>query len=123
VVNNEKNICNTLTKRHKMATYTYHDSFLTDSLESDEIDRIELEAIEEVDNLKIENSDFKKRLIINRAYMKMALLQMENDEMKDKYNAYKAEYQNALTEITLYQSGRDGIINNNVPSNIALTRA
>jgi hypothetical protein len=123
MVDNKKNICNTLTKRQIMATYTYHDSFLTNSLENSEIDRIELEAIDEVDKLKIEDSDFKKRLVMSRAYMKMALLQLENDGMKDKYNAYKAEYQNTLTEATLYQSGRDGIINNNVTSNITLSRA
>jgi len=75
-----------------MAIYTYNDDFLVSSIESDTLDSEENKAIEEVDKLTIEDDFYKEKLVIAKVYIALALLQLENEGMKAKYDSYSKEF-------------------------------
>jgi len=57
------------------------------------IEEIEQKAIDEIDKLSIEDSFYKEKLTILKVYIQLALLQLENEAMNEKYKSYKKEFE------------------------------
>ena len=75
-----------------MAIYTYDDSFIVGSVDSDELDNAENKAIEEVEKLGITDIFYKEKAVVAKVYVELSLSQLENDGMDAKYKAYKDKF-------------------------------
>lgn len=75
-----------------MATYTYNDSFIVDSVDATEIDNAEAQAILEVDKIGITDEFYKEKAVVARVYVTLATLQLENEGMNDKRRAYEKDF-------------------------------
>ena len=75
-----------------MATYTYSDSFIVDSIDTADIDDAELKAIEEVTKLNITDTFYIEKAVIAKVYMILATVQLDNEGMSDRLKAYSNEF-------------------------------
>ena len=76
--------------------YEYTDTFIVDSVPSEEMERHESAAIEEVERLGITDEYFRKELVVCRTYMLAAREQIESDGMSEKYKTYRHEFDRTL---------------------------
>ena len=72
--------------------YQYDDTFLIDSIDLYELEKKEQDAIIEVNKLGITDEFYKEKLVKSRVYMLLALNQLENEEMREKYRFYEREF-------------------------------
>jgi len=103
--------------------YEYKDEFLIDSIETEELEYYEQEAIKEVDKLNITDDFYKEKLVVNRVYMLCAKAQLEADGMQQKYNIYEKEYKRFLKDAMLFQKGQDGILDEDTIYTVKLGRS
>jgi len=75
-----------------VATYTYDDTFIVDSVSLEELGAAEAKAIEEVQKLNIADPLYVEEMVKARVYATLAMRQLENDGMGDKYAAYNKEF-------------------------------
>jgi len=72
--------------------YQYDDTFLIDSIDLDELEKKEQDAIIEINKLGITDEFYAEKLVKSRVYMLLALNQLENEEMREKYRFYEKEF-------------------------------
>ena len=75
-----------------MATYTYEDTFIVDSVDSVTLDEAEANAIDEIGKLEITDTFYVEKLVMCRVYTTLAAMQLENEGMADKYAVYSKEF-------------------------------
>jgi len=100
--------------------YEYHDDFIVNSVDTDEFEQYEAEAVEQVSKLGIEDDFFIKRLVVSRVYILATRSQFEADGMEAKHKVYSQEYKDALNEALLI--GKDGVKNRNKVFSVPLSR-
>ena len=77
--------------------YEYNDKFLTDGVETTEIENIEAEKYNFVLNkLNISDNYYLEKMTKSLVYMELAKKSLESEGMKAKYDVYKAEYRHFL---------------------------
>ena len=76
--------------------YTYYDDFVFDSLPTDELEKLEADAIKEVDLLGITDEYFREKLVRARVCMMASTHQVENDGFEQKYRYCEKEYAHYL---------------------------
>ena len=72
--------------------YEYKDEFVVDSVDVVELEKQELKAIHEIDLIGTTDAIYKEKLVVYSVYMELALMQLEADGMKEKYDGYAKEY-------------------------------
>lgn len=72
--------------------YEYKDTFIVDSVDPNDLETQEIKAVKEIDSLNITDATMKEKLVIYSVYMELALMQLEAEGMKDKYDGYSKEY-------------------------------
>jgi len=77
--------------------YEYEDSFIIDSIDTEELEKKETESITEIEKMNITDEFYKEKLVKCRVYMLLAREQMENEGMYEKYKIYEREFNRYLT--------------------------
>jgi len=77
--------------------YEYEDSFIIDSIDTEELEKKETESITEIEKMNITDEFYKEKLVKCRVYMLLAREQMENEGMGEKYRIYEKEFNRYLT--------------------------
>jgi hypothetical protein len=86
--------------------YAYDDEFLTAGIDEDTLLKYENEAFFEVtQKLNILDEFFVEKLVTAKVYMKIARLNLESDGMRDKFDAYKNEFDFYLKQAKNTNSG------------------
>ena len=86
--------------------YAYDDEFLTVGIDEDTLLKYENEAFFEVtQKLNILDEFFVEKLVTAKVYMKIARLNLESDGMRDKFDAYKNEFDFYLKQSKNANSG------------------
>jgi len=71
--------------------YTYEDSFLTKRVKEDELIIIEEKAIEEAEKIGIDDTFYKEKYVVAKAYVEIAKRHIEADGMSKKMDVYRTE--------------------------------
>lgn len=74
----------------------YDDEFLENLLEPEVLERTKQRATKEVNKLNVSDTFLVDNLIRCRFYMLLSNLRAEDEEVKNKYNIYKEEFERYL---------------------------
>jgi len=86
--------------------YSYDDEFLTAGIDEDTLLKYENESFFEVtEKLNVLDEFFVEKLVTAKVYMKIARLNLESDGMRDKFDAYKNEFDFYLKQAKNTNSG------------------
>ena len=86
--------------------YVYDDAFLVTGIDKETLLKYENEAFFEItQKFNILDEFFVEKLVIARVYMKIARLNLESDGMRDKFDAYKNEFDFYLKQAKNTNSG------------------
>jgi hypothetical protein len=79
--------------------YIYDDEYMTKDLSEDLLERLEDDAVMELDRLDINDRYYFEKLTKLNVYIQIAKLRFEEEVMQKKYKMLKAEYNTYLDEL------------------------
>jgi len=75
-----------------MAIYEYQDTFVINSVDPDDLDKAEQDAITDLENQGVTNVFYKEKMRECLVYVALGGLQIEADGMQEKIDYYRKEY-------------------------------
>lgn len=72
--------------------YTYKDDFIIDSVETEDVEAEEANAVIQADAIGVITEPYREKVITSIVYMQLSILQLEAEGMQEKYNAYEKIY-------------------------------